>query len=309
MNHPLGQFCALLTAIIWGYALVLFKRSGEHIAPVALNLYKSAVGLALLIATLVGLIVTGADSLQAVQRQSLGDISLLLLSGVIGIALADSLFFHALNLIGVGLISVVDCSYAPCAVVFAWWLLGEKLTVFHYVGAVLVVAAVFMTSRHSLPGQRTTAQVVEGTVLAIVAVAMMALGIVMAKPVLEEMPLIWATTLRLAAGFAFLALFALLGRDWRRHWLVFRSRHTWRHALPASILGTYVCLILWIAGFKYTYASIAAVLNQTSVIFASVLAALILKERFGARQVAALVLALIGVGVVTFGGALWARLA
>jgi hypothetical protein len=44
-NHPLGQACALLTAIVWGYALVLFKLSGEHIPPLALNLFKSAVGL------------------------------------------------------------------------------------------------------------------------------------------------------------------------------------------------------------------------------------------------------------------------
>lgn len=305
MNHPLGQACALLTAIIWAYALVLFKRSGEEVPPVALNLYKNTVGLILLVATLAALIAVGADSLAPLRECPQGDIALLLLSGIIGIALADSLFFHALNLIGVGLISVVDCFYAPAAILFSWLLLAERLTVFHYVGAALVVAGVFTTSRHTRPAHRTHGQIIAGMLLAISAVAMMAFGIVIAKPVLEEMPVLWATALRMAAGLFFLALFALLGRGWQRHWGVFRPSRIWRSALPASVLGTYVCMILWVAGFKYTYASVAALLNQTSVVFATVLAALVLKERFGARQVAALLLALTGVVVVTFGGAFW----
>lgn len=57
--------------------------------------------------------------------------------------------------------------------------------------------------------------------------------------------------------------------------------------------------MLWVAGFKYTYAAVAGVLNQTTVVFASVLAALFLKEQFGRRKIAALVLALIGVVMVT----------
>ena len=51
-------------------------------------------------------------------------------------------------------------------------------------------------------------------------------------------------------------------------------------------------------------ASIAAVLNQTAIIFQSVVAVLILKERFARRQLAALTLALTGVVVTTFGAAI-----
>ena len=299
MNHPLGQACALGAAITWAFALVLFKRSGERIAPVALNLYKNAVGLTLLVATLGLLILLGYERLDGPRAYSRQEIGLLLLSGIIGIAVADTLFFHSLNLIGVGLISIVDCSYSPFAILFSWCLLAEMLTVFHYVGAALIVAGVFTASPHMLPAKRTRRQIVSGMLLGTLSIALMALGIVIAKPVLEKMPVLWATTLRLAAGFACLALFALGGQGWRRHWGVFRPTHSWRQALPASVLGSYVCLLLWIAGFKYTGASIAAVLNQTSVVFASVLAAVVLKEHFGPRQAAALVLALCGVAIMT----------
>jgi drug/metabolite transporter (DMT)-like permease len=301
MNHPLGQTCALSAAVIWGYAVVLYKRSGEEISPVALNLYKNAVGLILLVATLGVLMALGVEDFAPLREHCLGDITLLLLSGIIGISLADSLFFYALNLVGVGMFSVVDCAYAPCAILFSWLLLDEKLTAFHYVGAALVVVAVLTASRHALPAQRTRGQIVLGVLLGMLAVAAMAFGIVIVKPILEDMPVLWATTLRMAAGLVFLAPVAMLGRDWRRHWGVFRPSRAWRFALPASVLAQYVCLLLWVAGFKFTYATSAALLNQTSVVFASVLAALILKERFGPRQAVALALALTGVVVVTFG--------
>lgn len=297
-DHFVGQSCALLTAISWAYALVLFKLSGERIPPIALNLYKNAVGLVLLVVTLAVLIAAGRDSF-ALLTEHPADICLLLLSGMIGIAIADSMLFFSLNLIGVGLMAVIDCTYTPIIILFSWGLLDEKLTVFHYIGTGLIVAGVFVVTRHKPPADRTRAQLCVGMLLGVGAIATMAIGIVMVKPILETFPLIWATTIRLAAGFGFLALFALLGRNWRAHWAVFRPTRTWKHALPASILGTYICLILWIAGFKYTYASVAAALNQTSVVFAGLFAALILREHFGGRKLTALILAVVGVFVVT----------
>lgn len=203
----------MLAAITWACALVLFKRSGERIRPLALNLYKNTVGLVLLIVTLGVLIALGSESLDPLRQQAAGDLCLLLLSGLLGIALADTLFFHALNLVGVGLISVADCSYAPLVILFSWLLLAEKLTLVHYLGAALIVSGVFVASRHKLPPGRTRRQIVGGMLLAVSAIALMAFGIVLAKPVLEprDMPLLWATTLRLASGTVFLALFALLG--------------------------------------------------------------------------------------------------
>jgi len=300
MNHPLGQACALLSALVWAFALVLFKRSGERIGPLALNLYKNVVGLVLLGLTLAALALRPG---QPTPWPALpGDeLCLLLLSGAVGIALADTLFLAALNLIGVGLLSIVDCLYTPFVILFSWLLLSERLTAYHYVGAGLILLAITVASRPRLPVRRTRKQVVGGILLAAVSLALMALGIVIAKPSIERLPLVWSTTVRLVGGVIFLALFGLLGSNLHAIWTAFRPSATWKYALPGSVLGTYVCLLLWIAGFKYTHASVAAVLNQTTIVFASLLAALLLKEHFGRRQCAALLLALGGVVTVTSG--------
>ena len=42
MNTPyLGEVCSLAAAILWALAIVLFKKSGEHVHPVALNVFKN----------------------------------------------------------------------------------------------------------------------------------------------------------------------------------------------------------------------------------------------------------------------------
>jgi drug/metabolite transporter (DMT)-like permease len=305
--HLLGQFFALLTAILWACALVLFKVSGERVGPIALNLYKNAVGLTLLGLTVAVELAVGWVTWQQITDWHYGDYMILLLSGVIGIAIADSVFFYALNLIGVGLMSVVDCAYSPLVILFGFLLLCETLTPFHYAGAALIIVGVFVASRHPVPVNRTRRQIVLGMFLGAAAVGMMAFGIVLAKPILEGFPLVLATAVRMFAGTLFLSLTAMLGRNWQRHWTIFKPSRAWRAALPGSILGSYVCMILWVGGFKYTYAAVAGVLNQTSVIFASVLAAIFLKEHFGGRKIAALTFAVIGVMIVMTARPLWAR--
>ena len=295
-RHLLGQTCALLTALTWAFALVLFKRSGERISPLALNLFKNTVGLILLGLTLL-LMGGGLGPLSEYRRE---DIFILLLSGVLGIALADTVFLHALNLIGVGLISIVDCLYSPLVILFSFLLLSEGLTVYHYVGGALVLGGVLVSSKHPPPADRTRGQLLVGMLCAVLGLALMAVGIVIAKPVLDLMdfPLIWATGLRLLAGTVVLAMLAAASPRRGELWSVFRPSRVWKYCLPGSVLGTYVCLITWMAGFKYTYASVAAILNQTSTLFAIILATFMLQESFTRRKFVAVSLAFAGVALV-----------
>jgi drug/metabolite transporter (DMT)-like permease len=88
------------------------------------------------------------------------------------------------------------------------------------------------------------------------------------------------------------------GRD--RDLSALGRRSTWRVMVPATLLGTYVSLLFWMAGFKYADASVAAALNQTSTLFTFVLAVVILREPVTTRRVAGLVCGIVGVLLVTF---------
>jgi drug/metabolite transporter (DMT)-like permease len=65
------------------------------------------------------------------------------------------------------------------------------------------------------------------------------------------------------------------------------------------VLGAYLAMIVWIGGMKYTQASTASILNQTSAVFVLPLAAVFLHERITLRKSLAVAMALAGVMFVT----------
>lgn len=294
-----GEIYSLLAAVTWACALILFKLSGERISAISLNLFKNVVGLVFLFITL---LVSG-ESIDTLSSFETEDYLILIISGFLGIALADTALFYALQKIGVGFVTVVECLYSPAVILLAAWFLAETLSPFQYVGVGLVVTAVLISSKHHPPLGRTRRDVIRGFAAGASAMLLMAIGIVLAKPVLEGQgfPLIAATTLRMIAGTLALSALALASPKRREIWSVFRPTAVWKVSIPASFLGTYLAMIFWVAGFKYARASIAAILNQTSMIFALILATIILKEPFTRRKLSAVILAAAGVLIVTFG--------
>ncbi len=133
-----------------------------------------------------------------------------------------------------------------------------------------------------------------GLFLAWVAISSTATGVVLVKPVLEQGNLIEVTWSRLVFGVAGQVL-----------WMAYRGQlsgtlrsvllpSVWRRMLPATVLGTWFSLLLWLGGFKWAPASVAAVLNQLGTVYLLVLARLFLKEELRLRQAAGAVLAAAG---------------
>jgi len=193
---------------------------------------------------------------------------------------------------------VVDALYSPFMVLMAFTLLGERLGKTELAGMVLIVSSVIVATRVQPPvgtGRRT---LVVGIALGAASMAFLAFGIVMAKPVLERHDVLWSTAVRQLGALCALVPAALVAPDRHRTWSVFLPRRVWRFSVPGTIMGSYVALLLWIGGMKYTAAGTAAILNQTSTIYILILATVLLKEPFTWRKALAAGLALTGVLLV-----------
>ena len=301
----LGETCALLAALNWALALVLFKRSGESMQPLSLSLFKNVVAGVLLAATLPMVAILMPDvgeGMASLRTLSSWDLLILVVSGIIGIAIADTILFYSLNMIGVGLLTIMECAYTPSVIFFAWLFLAETIGTRHYVGGGLVLFGVFLSSKHAPPPGRTRATLLWGMFLGALSVSMMAFGIVIAKSILARTSVLSATMIRLIGGTLVLGVLLALSPKRSAYYSVFRPSASWRVCIPASILGTYFAMIFWIAGYKFTEAGIAAILNQTSTILALIFAAVILKEPFTRRKTTAAALALAGLAVIAFCG-------
>jgi drug/metabolite transporter (DMT)-like permease len=291
----MGELYALGAALVWAFAVILFKRSGESMSPFALNLFRVGVSLVVL----VPLLLVGRQELW--RPLPWRDYAVLGASGVLGIAVADTFFHRALFRLGAGLTSIVDCMYSPFIVGFAFLLLGERLSAWQFMGMALVMIAVLLTTRARLPQGLDRRGLLVGIAYGVAAMGTMGLAIVWVKPVLERTPVLWATTVRQILTFALMVPVALVHPRRRRLLGVFKPAANWRFSLPGALLGSCLALLLWIGGMKYTQAGAAAILNQTSTIFILLLATVFLHEPFTRKKLLAALLAFGGIVLVTLG--------
>lgn len=321
-----GELFALGAAVSWATAVILFKRSGSKIPPVSLNLFKTVLSLALLIVTL---LIMGHPIFPELPAR---DYWLLIGSGIIGISLADTLFFYGLHYLGASLSSIVECLYSPSIIVMAYFFFpNEEMTLGDVAGLALVLSSL-LTVATSVPARvaaRSGAatgsgavsggdtridmepqlatevrehrrDLLRGVACGAAAMVTLALGVMMFKPVAEHQSGVWVSAMRTLPAVVPLAVFPMLHRARRAQLLeCFRPSRVWWTLVPGSILGTYVSLICWILGFKYATASRAAILNQSNTIFVLILAALFLGERMTVRKLIAVMLGLSGVTLVT----------
>lgn len=289
----LGESLSVGAALFWAIGVVLFKRSGERMPPVALNLFKNTVALALLLPTmaLFGEAVAPPD-------RPLRDWLALLASGFVGIAVADTMFFFSLERLGAGLTAVVDTSYTPIMLLLSFAVLGEAIGWPVLLGAALIVTGLLVGSWEKPPPGIGRRDIAVGAAVGILGIALMGFSVVMIKDLLNRTPELWATFVRILGGAVGLVPMVLLSRKRRAYLAALAPSASWKFAVPAAVFGTYLALGLWIAGMKYAAVSVATLFNQLSTVFIFLLATLFLKEKLTWRRMTAIALSFGGAAVV-----------
>lgn len=284
-----GEFFALSSALCWALAVILLRRSGETLPAFELNLFKNCFGLVLMVPTV--LVFFGLK----LPYYTASELLIVFASGLIGIALADTWYLQALNLMGASRTGIVASLFAPFVILLSMVFLGERMVAWQWAGFFLVVAGVLLVTwrvnRSSVDGDDLR----KGAVLGIGAMLMMAIGIVMVKEILESRSFLWTVELRLAGGVAGMLIFMLARGRWHATMQSFRQPQPWGTIILASFLAAYLSLLLWLAGYKLIDASVASVLNETNGAFIILLAWLMLGEKISRRKLAGISLTLGGV--------------
>jgi len=122
---------------------------------------------------------------------------------------------------------------------------------------------------------------------------------IMIKPILSQRSVLWTSFVRILAGVMGLMLLALFHGQRQIIFGVFKPSRAWTTALPGAFIGNYLAMMAWLAGFKFTLVSVAAILNQLCTIFTFILAAIFLKERITPIRVLAIILAVGGALLAT----------
>jgi len=284
-----GEIFALSSALSWALGVILLRRSGESLPPFELNLFKNVFGMLLLIPTLLIF-----DSLQ-LPAYTYEELVIVFASGLIGIAIADTLYLQALNSMGASRTGIVASLFAPFVILLSTIFLGERMAAWQWAGFFLVVMGVLLVTWRVNRSVVDSADLKKGAILGAAAMLMMAVGIVMVKDILETRPFLWTVELRMVGGVAGMLIYMSIRGRWQKTINSFKQPQPWGTVIMASFLAAYLSLILWLAGYKLIDASVASVLNETNGAFIIVLAWLMLGEKISRRKLAGISLTLSGV--------------
>ncbi|MDP2360020.1 MAG: EamA family transporter [bacterium] len=288
-----GVLAALGAALLWVTATRLFQGAGRQVPPLELNLAKGGCALLLFAATL-------PFTQAAHDWPGLPAVTLLGLSGVIGIGMGDTAYFRALAALGTRRTLLMELLAAPTAAGLSWVALRENLAPLAWLGLALtlagVAAAVLGMSAREPAGRVPRAALRWG----LLAAAGQGVGMVLARAALQGGGLdpALAAMLRLAAGQAWLLL------AW--HWLGRPSftllapggRGLWVRVAGAALLGTWLGIWLQQVSLAKLPAGVAQSLLSTAPLFAMLLAALA-GRRPGPLAWAGALLAVLGVALLS----------
>jgi len=284
-----GEFFALASPMGWALAVIMFRRSGETMPAFELNLSKNALALALMVPTV--LVLDGWSS-PAFSRL---DWAVMLVSGVLGMAVGDTLYFRALRLLGASRTGVVGSLLSPFVILLSALLLGERLVSAQWAGFAMVMGGILFVTWRRERSEISARDLRLGAVLGAVAMFSMALGVVMVKPLLEVHPFSWVVSARLLGGLGGMLVVTTLRGRWGVLLDTYRKPHPWVVTVTGCFLGGYLAMMLWLAGYRLIPASEASIYNEAQGSFIVLFAWLFLGESMQARKLAGLALTLAGV--------------
>ena len=287
----MGDLYAVITAVCWSSAVILFDISTKNFTAIQLNVLKNFIGVFGFILTIVLFSIPSPNFSQQ-------DIFTLALSGFLGILIADGLFLESLRRLGSGISAVVSTIYTPTVFIIAFILFNETINLHSYIGGVLVLGGITI-SVFQPPKTIKKRVLYIGILFGIMANILTAYSVLIIKPIMKNNSVIYVALYRFSIGFIFGILINILKSGIKQVIQKFKQGLTNQYVILGAFLGTYLSVIFWLAGYKYTLAGRAAIYNQLSTVFIIILARVFLKEPMTSKKIIGVSLAIFGAMIVS----------
>ena len=289
---------ALGAALCWTVSAALYKAALSDAKPVSANISRC-------ISTTVFFIACLCVMGRVQYLAALGLDSLLLagLSGVIGLCVGDTLYMLSLKLIGVSRAVPVTCTYPLFTMLFAALFFSEQIALFVLLGAVLIIAGIWLISqgKGKLTGM-VRSVLFKGVFVALatavvwgVSIAFMDKALVLSELAVLDAAFVVNTVRLSATTFSLLAIFPFFDRQFG---FLKLKRRTWVILALGGIVALGLGWVLLAVSLLDIPASHAVPISSVSPLFATLSGAFLLKERVTARVFAGSVFIVLGTSVL-----------
>ncbi len=286
-----GDIFAILTALFWSSGVILFQVSGRILGSLQISLLKNIIG----VIGFIGFLAVQGNVFPSFTHH---EIWILIISGILGVAVGDLFFLASLRRLGAGLNAIVSTAYSPIIFLLAFFMFGEVISLQAYFGGALVIAGIIIGTLE-IPKNQSRENITWGVLYGFTAQALTAFSVLLLKPIMEIHPVVPIALVRFSTGAILSIGFLVFAKGLPALRETIKQGFKHPPLIMGSILGTFLSVIFWLAGYKYTLAGRAAIYNQLSTIFIILLAAIFLKEAMTRRKWLAVSCALSGALLVS----------
>ncbi len=296
-----GEVSALSAALFWSIAVIIFKSASTELSPYLITVLKNSIAticfLFLFLFLDIPLWYAGFDTIEYIK---------IIISGILGMGLADIIFLYALSQIGANRIALVNCSEPVVIYILSSFFLGTVLNQEQFLGFIIVLIAILIMTYEKDIDNLDIFVKRKGIALQFLAVMLSASGIVLIKPILNNVAdnielQLWITAFRLFPGMLIAWLILFYQNNTRNLFKPLKQSKLLIKIIISSGLGTFIALSFWIVGYAHIeHPPIASLLGQTSVIFITVLSVVFLKEKLTKIRILSIALAVCGVYLTSF---------
>ncbi len=293
-NDHIGEFAALLTAFFWTVTSLSFESASHKIGSVAVNILRLIIGFAFL--SVFNLIRRG---LILPVDASFENWIWLSLSGLVGFVFGDLFLFKSYTMIGSRFSMLIMTLVPPITAFFSFIILGERLTLFHYLGMTLTFSGIAMAI-FSRPGKGEKLSLKlspKGILYAFGGAVGQALGLVLSKFGMKNYDPFAATQIRIIAGiFGYTLLVTVLSR-WGS---VIKGAYNKSGMMITSLgafFGPFLGVSFSLIAIKYTEAGIASTIMALVPVFIILPAVVLFKQKVTLPEILGAIVSVAGVAL------------
>lgn len=290
----IGEFSALLTAMLWVISGTAFEHGGKRVSSQAVNLMR------LLMAVLImGVYLTIQRGSPIPFDASPQNWLWLSISGLVGFVLGDYFLFESYVLVGTRL-ALLIMSLSPILTgILSYFVFGEKLSLLNILGIVLVILGIMLVVLTKNQGEKMKLNIrPRGLVFAILGAVGQSIGLIFSKLGMGGFDPFASTQIRLIAGmFGWLLLFLIFG------WFPRLKRFTTdRKALGFTFFGAFFGPFLGVSfaltAMQHTKAAVASAIMSIMPVLILPVNLVLFKEKIKIRAIIGAVITVIGVVIL-----------
>ena len=294
----MGAVYALTAALVWAGSSAILKSLTTRIDTLSLNMLRLSVASLLLLAVIF-LSGRGTEFINT----PLMPLVYLIISGVIALAIGDTIFIKSLSYINVSqALPIAQCSNPVFTMFLAALLLGESFTWVTGLGAFFVLLGIYLiTSTRMTLGTNSAPRRIsgKGIMLALIAGAAWSIAAVTLKLGVTDMDPLVAAAIRMSSATIVLLPFALSQRKKGALQLRKYGSRSLALALTSGLIDYGVGMVFFIIAIQLIGAGKTVVLAATSPLFLLPFSVFILKEKLTRLTLIGIFAGIAGICLVT----------